>query len=112
MRGRTWGTSLTNAKTRRFTIEEHIENWRSCATLVLLYSSDPNTYVVQFGRLVNNPENESAKIFDFLNLREGDSFQLRQTSNIGFSNEEKEIILSRVQPQLELLTAQGISDLS
>jgi hypothetical protein len=112
MRGRTWGTSLMNAEARRLTIEEHIENWCSCANLILLYCSDPNTYVVQFWRLVNDPENESRRIYDFLNLREGISFRPRQTSEIGFSDEERETILRKVRPQLELLKAQGISDLS
>jgi hypothetical protein len=34
-----------------------------------------------------------------------------QTKEIGFNNEEQEKILRMVQPQLELLTARGISDL-
>jgi len=111
MTRRTWGESLTNMETKRFTIEEHQENWSSCADLVLKYCSDPNTYIVQFGRLVHDPENESRRIFDFLNIRKGNSFQPRQTKEIGFNNEEQEKILRMVQPQLELLNAQGISDL-
>jgi hypothetical protein len=111
MTGRTWGDSLTNMETKRFTIDEYIENWCSCADLILHYWSDPNTYVVQFGRLINDPANESKRIFDFLNIREGSSFQPSQTSEIGLSNEEREKILRMVQPQLALLTAQGISDL-
>jgi hypothetical protein len=98
-------------ETRRFTIEEYIENWCSCADLILQYCSDPNTYIVQFGRLINDPENESRRILDFLNIRKGNSFQPRQTSEIGFSKEEREKILHMVRPQLELLNAQGISDL-
>jgi hypothetical protein len=108
---RTWGVSLTNRETKRFTIEEHAENWCSCTDLILQYCSDPNTYIVQFGRLTNDPENESRRILDFLNIRKGNSFQPRQTSDIGFSNEEREKILRMVRPQLELLNAQGISDL-
>ena len=111
MIGRTWGESLTNMESKRFTIEEYTENWCSCAVLILQYCSDPNTYIVQFGRLINDPENESRRIFDFLDIRKGNSFQPRQTKEIGFSNEEREKILHMVQPQLELLNAQGISDL-
>lgn len=111
MTRRTWGESLTNMETKRFTIEEHQENWSSCADLVLKYCSDPNTYIVQFGRLVHDPENESIRIFDFLNIRKGNSFEPRQTKEIGFNNEEQKKILRMVQPQLELLTAAGISDL-
>jgi len=111
MTRRVWGDSLTNMETKRFTIEEYTENWCSCADLLLRYCSDPNTYIVQFGRLINDPENESRKIFDFLNIRQGNSFQPQQTSEIGFSNEEREKILRMAQLQLELLNAQGISDL-
>jgi hypothetical protein len=110
MRKRTWGESLTNIETKKFTVEEYIENWCSCADLILQYRSDPNTYIVQFGRLVNDPENESRRILGFLNVREGDSFQPRQTKEIGFSNEEREKILRIVQPQLEMLRVQGISE--
>jgi hypothetical protein len=112
MTRRTWGSSLTHMETRRFTIEAYVENWCSCADLVLQYCSDPNTYIVQFGRLVNDPENESRRIFNFLKLRNGNSFQPRPTKEIGFSNKEQEKILGMLQPQLELLNAQGISDLS
>jgi len=111
MTGRSWGESLMNMETKRFTIEEYAGNWCSCADIILEYCSDPNTYVVQFGRLINDPENESRRIFDCLNIRKGNSFQPRQTSEIRFSNEERERILSIVQPQLELLNTQGIRDL-
>jgi hypothetical protein len=111
MTERTWGESLANTESKRFTIEEHTKNWCSCTDLILRYCSDPNTYIVQFGRLTNDTEYESRKIFDFLNIRNGNSFQAHQTKEIGFSNEEREKILRMVQPQLELLTAQGISDL-
>ena len=112
MSKRAWGESLTNNQTKRFTIEEYQENWCSCADLILQYCSDPNTYIVQFGRLINDSENESKRIFDFLNIRPGNFFQPRQTKEIGFSNEEQEKILRMVQPYLELLRAQGIADLS
>jgi hypothetical protein len=111
MTRRTWGESLTNIESKRFTIEEYKENWSSCVDLILKYCSDPNTYIVQFGRLIKEPENESRRIFDFLNIRKGNSFEPRQTKDVGFSNEEQEKILRMVQPQLELLNARGIWDL-
>ncbi|MFC2088977.1 sulfotransferase, partial [Calditrichota bacterium] len=112
MKQRTWGSSLTNIETKKFTIEEYVENWCSCADIILQYCSDPNTYILRYRRLVNDPENESRRIIDFLNICKRNSFQPRQTKEIGFSNEEREKILLMVQPKLELLNAQGISDLS
>jgi hypothetical protein len=111
MTRRTWGNSLTNVESKKFTIEEYAENWCSCANLILQYCSDPNTYIVQFGRLVNEPESESRRILDFLNIRKGDSFKPRQTKEIGFNNEEKKKLLGMVKSPLERLNAQGISDL-
>jgi len=111
MSRRAWGESLTNVETKRFTIEEHQENWSSVADLVLKYSSDPNTYIVQFGRLVHDPENESKRIFEFLKIRKGRPFQPRRTKEVSFKDEERERILHMVQPKLELLKAHGISNL-
>jgi len=111
MTRRTWGESLTKMETKRFALEEYIENWCSCADLVLRYCSDPNNYIVQFGRLVNEPEKESSRILDFLGIRKGIFFQPSQTKEIGFSNEEQKKILRMVQPQIKLLNAKGISDL-
>jgi len=112
MNRRTWGESLRNAEVNKFTLEEYCENWCSCADLILQFSYDPNTYIVQFGRLVNDSENESRRILNFLNMRKGNLFQPHQTKEIAFSVGEKEKILQIVQPQLELLSARGISDLS
>jgi hypothetical protein len=111
MTQRTWGESLTIRENRTFTIEEYARNWCSCADLILQYRSDPNTYVVQFGRLSNNSENESRRILDFLSLRKGNPFQARRTKESGFSNGERDEIVRLVQPRLELLNAQGISEI-
>jgi hypothetical protein len=111
MSERTWGESLTDGGGKHFTIEEYAQNWCSCADLVLRYCSDPQTCVVQFGHLMNDPGNESRRIRDFLGLRGGQLFEPRQTRGIGFSKEQQETILSLVQPQVELLRAQGISEL-
>ena len=111
MSRRTWGESLTNVKKQRFTLEEYAENWCACANLTLKLSSDPNTYVVQFARLVSAPIDESRKIFDFLGIHNGSPFQPRQTHEIGFSEKERKKILKIVRPQLEKLRLQGITDL-
>ncbi len=111
MTRRTWGESLTNPVSRRFTLDEYRDNWCSCAKLALDYRSDPKTYIVQFGRLVNDPAKESSRILDFLKIRKGNRFEPRPTKDVGFSREEKENILGGVQSHLELLSAHGIADL-
>jgi hypothetical protein len=111
MSQRTWGESLTNAEAKRFTIQEYAENWCSCADLVLRYCSDPRTYVVQYGQLMNDSEKESRRILDFLRVRQGDPFTPRQPRDTGFDQDQRETILRVVRPQLERLTARGISQL-
>ena len=112
MSQRKWGESLSNKEAKRFSIEQYIENWCSCADLTLKYYSDSNTYIVQFGRLINDPENESRRIFNFLNIRNGEPFQPRQTNKIGFSNEVLEKIFRMTQPRVDFLNSKGIADLS
>jgi hypothetical protein len=111
MTQRTWGESLTIGSNKTFSIEEHIKDWCSCADLILQYRSDPNTYIVQFGRLNHDPKNESRRILDFLSLRKGSSFQPRRTQESGFGNGERDEIVRLAQPYLELLRAQGISEI-
>jgi hypothetical protein len=111
MSQRAWGESLASREFRRFTLDEYAENWCSCADIILRFSQDPNTYVSQFGRLIHNPENESKRIFNFLNIRNGVPFQPRQTHEIGFNKDDRENILRIVQPQLVKLKTHGITDL-
>ena len=111
MQARTWGESLTSAGARRFTLEEYAENWSSCAELVARHQFEPNTYIVQFGRLVNDPMNESKRIFDFLHIRNGIPFQPRPTHSVGFTKEDQANILRIIKPQLELLASKGLSEL-
>jgi hypothetical protein len=106
-----WGCSLTEAEPRVFSITEYIENWCACAELVLQYSTDPNSYICQFGRLGTTPQNESNQIFDFLKIRKGEPFQPRRTSKVEFGNEERELIIRATRPYLEALSTRGISDL-
>jgi len=110
MKNRTWGSSLTGIESKEFTLDEYIENWCSCADLISKYISDPNTYIVRYDKIIDDPENESKRIFNFLKIS-GNSFQPRPTKEIGFSKKEKDHILQTVGPQLELLKAHGISDL-
>lgn len=105
-----WGVSLTDPKLYTFSIEEHIENWCSCADLILQYATDSNTYICQFGRLVKDSMSESSKIFDFLKIKECKPFKPCPTQEIGLNNKERELILRMTHPQLEALHAHGILD--
>ncbi|MCK6567149.1 MAG: sulfotransferase [Anaerolineales bacterium] len=112
MSRRTWGESLTEPQRRRFTLDEYIEDWNMCAELVLENCAAPNVYIVQFGRLINDPANESKRIFDFLGIRGGALFEPRETNEINFDNKEREKILTAVAGQVEKLRIKGIKDLS
>lgn len=112
MTRRSWGKSLANSEPKVFNLNDYIENWCTCVDIILQYQADPNTYIVQYGRLVNDSEAESRRIFNFLNIGNGKSFQSRKTKEIGFSNKERAKILQIVEPKLELLYAQEISELS
>ncbi len=112
MSRRTWGESLVKDEARRFTLAEYAENWNACAELALLYHSDPNVYVVQFGNLIHDSEAESERIFKFLDIHSGIPFQPKKTNEIGFGDDERRRILQMVQPQLEKLRARKITNLA
>jgi hypothetical protein len=111
MTRRTWGTSLACAESRNFTLEQYLDIWCSAADLILQYCTDPNTYIVQFGRLVHNPERESKHICVFLDIHKGSPFRPRSTDRVDFSPAELEKIWQAVRPRLDQLHAMGISEL-
>lgn len=110
MRQREWGQSLKTAEPRTFSLEEHVENWCSCVDCILRYADDPDTYICQYGRLINEPERESRRIFDFLDLHNGKLFQPRNTKTVQFSEQERLLIMDRARPQIDALYARGISE--
>jgi hypothetical protein len=111
MTQRTWGTSLRNARLRTYSIDEHTENWCACAEIIVRQSPHPNTYVCQYGRLIADPKGESARMFEFLNIK-GRAFEPRPNNKIpGFNPEEREWILRATHDRRERLFAQGITDL-
>jgi len=106
-----WGYSLTDGEPQKLPVDEHIENWKACADLLIEYSADASAYICQFGRLVTEPERESSRIFDFLQVRRGEPFRPNPTDKIGFSDKERELIQRLARPQLDALRAHGITDL-
>ena len=111
MSQRAWGESLTVPDARCFSLEEYIENWCACAELVSTYTDVEKVYVVQFGRLVRDADNESKRILDFLGLRMETPFQPRRTHEIGFGSNDLEKIQQSTAPYLENLRQRGITDL-
>lgn len=108
MTRRTWGESLRGGGDRVFTLMEHIENWCSCADLILDYGSDPGTLIVPFGRLTEEPEDESRRIFEFLGIRIGKPFRPQPTKTSGFDPESLAAIETATRSRLERLEARGI----
>jgi hypothetical protein len=112
MSERRWGSSQTTVEPRYYSIAENTENWCACADLVVQYAADPGTYICQFGRLVSEPREESERIFEFLGIRGGRTFEPRPTKRIGFSDSERALILQNARQQIDALSALGFSDLA
>ena len=112
MSRRTWGESLTNMESIKFSIKDYVDNWCSCVDIAMQYRSDPQTYIVQFGRLIKDSENESKRIFEFLNIHNGITFTPRTTKENNFADEDKKAIMIEVKPYLDKLKAIGITDLA
>lgn len=103
MRQRQWGYSLKSQELREFSLEECIDTWKANADIICEYASDSNVYICRFERLIANAVDESRRINKFLSIREAEPFVPKQTSTPAFSNKERELILSKTQPQRERL---------
>jgi len=56
-----------------------------------------------FERLVGEPEKESERIFEFLGMGDGVVFEPRGTKEVGFREEERELILEMVGRRVKAL---------
>ena len=103
MTQRQWGYSLASKELRTFSLQEHVENWTDCAEVIHEYAAKKNVYVCKFENLTESPEEESRRIFDFLELPYSKNFQPKQTSVSSFSEEDKEFILRETKMQREMI---------
>jgi len=60
---------------------------------------------------VNNPVQESERIFDFLRLARGAPFQPKEVKTIGFSDEERNLIQNKTRNLRDELKKQGLADI-
>jgi len=107
MTQRQWGYSQTNQVLRNYSIEECIKIWRACIELIQEYASDHDVYICQFERLINDPEDESHRIFDFLSIRGNQIFQPKQTKVPGFSDSDRKLIERETRSLWEQVSAIG-----
>lgn len=107
MRQREWGVSLRKRPLRTFSLDEYIENWCTCVDIMLQYAHGHHTYICQFERLVEDPQNESRRLLEFLHLSQHEAFQPQATQTIHFSETERDFILSKTSSQVEALNVHG-----
>ena len=108
MQERKWGYSLKNYTPHSFPLDTHIETWCECADLILEYADDIGSYVCSFERLVDNPDSESERISDFLELSGGKTFQPRPVKKVQFDSEQKVHIEKKTRPQIDKLSEKGL----
>lgn len=111
MQERKWGYSIRNYTPRKFNLEFYIENWCDCADIIIDYADDNNTCICSFETLVKNPENESGRIFDFLNISRGEPFQPQEVKTVGFSDDERDLIQSKTKNHVLMLKERRILDI-
>lgn len=109
MRQRKWGYSTTDSEVHKFEIEDHVENWNTCADIARNYSGDRNAFICSFNRLVRNPVVVSQEILYFLGLDMHGSFQPRPTKNPNFSAEEAAFIAEKTDRRWEVLNEEVFS---
>lgn len=105
---REWGYSLTDDTLREFTLEEYIENWCACTDEMLQYVEDPNAYFCSFERLVGEPEEETRRLCDFLEIEQEKPFVPKETKEVSFSDREIALIEEKTQGHQAALRAHGL----
>jgi len=105
---RKWGHSLHNYTPHTFSLDTYIQTWCDSADLILEYADDKNSYICSFEKLVDNPKEESFKIFDFLQLKDGKIFQPRAVKNIKFDDEQRELIEEGTKDHMDKLRGRGL----
>lgn len=103
MQQRAWGYSLVHGTPARGSLEEDIGRWRAAAGVVAEYSSRPDTLLCRFEELVRNPDEESARILDFLGVENGVPFEPQPTRDVAFSAETMELIMEKTAREVESL---------
>lgn len=103
MQQRAWGYSVVGVEPQRNSLEEDIANWRAAAAAVVASAGAPRTYVCHFGRMVEQPLEESRRILRFLRIRGGSPFEPVPTKDVGFSESETAMILERTAPEVRAL---------
>lgn len=88
-----WGYSLTQRPLFQLTLEECIKIWNDSAILANKYRGDKNVYICKFEELVAHPQKESEKILQHLNIHSNKSFSPKNTSTIGFEQDQRQYIL-------------------
>jgi len=112
MTQRKWGHSIEGRDPRFIPLNDHIKVWNDSSRLILDLRGDKNFYVCQFERLCNDPEHESKRIFDFLNINGNKIFSPRPTKTTGFNPEEIDQIHAETGELARALAEGGIIDSS
>lgn len=108
MNERQWGVSLKDYTPHSFSLEAYVQNWCDCTDLILEYASDDKCYISSFEKLVNNPREESDRIFEFLQIKDGHPFQPRPVKTVEFEKHEKTLIEENTRPQMNELKRLGL----
>lgn len=104
MQQRAWGYSLAQGTPTRGSLEEDIGRWRRAAAVVAEYASRPDTLLCRFEELVRHPDEESARVLDFLGVENGTPFQPQPTKEVAFSAETMQLIMEETDQEVELLS--------
>lgn len=105
MQDRTWGYSLAERTAKHFSIEQHIRTWTAIAELIEKQHSRPDVYVCRYERLIENPEAESRRICDFLEIAYADPFSAKKGKDHKFSEAQLVEIREATDPLWDRLTA-------
>ncbi len=106
---REWGFSLRPEKVKSRTVKEGITSWTEANQLATKIAEKKNSYLCQFEKLMERPEEVSRELARFLGLRKYNTFQPRETSEVTLSLDERSRVWNETSECRQQLADIGIS---
>jgi hypothetical protein len=100
MKGRKWGFSVRGVEPHNMPLDEGIKRWKSSVS-TYIKSKNENLYLCMFENLIKDPNTESAKIKNFLKIKQLDTFEVKAVAEINLEDNIVQKILGETEKERE-----------
>lgn len=106
---REWGFSRRGKKGQERSVRDGIEVWKKANQFAASIAQEEHVYLCRFEDLIDQPEEESRGLAQFLGLEHWEAFEPRKTSEVTLSPEESDRVWNETRDCRGQLAEAGIS---